>query len=84
VDELLMGFIAAGSLFAGLFFYKFWHLTRDRFFLYFAWSFWIEAVNRVALALFEESETSPVFYGIRLVAYGLIIMAIWHKNRPRA
>jgi len=81
---LLTGAIALGLLIAGLFFFRFWRHTQDRFFLYFAASFWIEAVNRVALGLQPEaSESSPIFYGIRVLAYGLILLAIWQKNRPR-
>jgi hypothetical protein len=79
-----MGAIAAGSFFAALFFFRFWYQTRDRFFLYFAASFFLEAVNRVALALAPQaSEHEPLFYLIRLVAYGLILAAIWQKNRQR-
>jgi hypothetical protein len=84
MDQMLMGGIAVGWLVAGLFFFRFWRHTRDRFFLYFALSFWIEALNRVALGLLAgSSENDPVFYGIRLVSYGLILLAIWQKNRPR-
>lgn len=84
MDLLLTGGIAVGSLMVGLFFFRFWRNTRDRFFLYFAASFWIEAANRVALGLVPDaSERSPIFYGIRVLAYGLILMAIWQKNRPR-
>ncbi len=79
-----MGAIAAGSGFAGLFFFRFWRHTRDRFFLFFAGSFWLEAINRVALALLPyANEQEPLFYLVRLVAYGLIIAAIWQKNRGR-
>ncbi|HET6829184.1 MAG TPA: DUF5985 family protein [Ramlibacter sp.] len=84
MNQMLMGGIAVGWLVAGLFFFRFWRHTRDRFFLYFALSFWIEALNRVALGLLAgSSENDPVFYGIRLVSYGLILLAIWQKNRPR-
>ena len=84
MEQLLMGAIAAGSGFAGLFFFRFcWH-TRDRFFLFFAGSFWLEAINRVALALVEHAdEQEPLFYLFRLVAYALILAAIWQKNRGR-
>jgi hypothetical protein len=79
-----MGAIAAGSAFAGLFFFRFWHQTRDRFFLFFAGSFWLEAINRAALAVVPHaSEQEPLFYLVRLVAYGLILAAIWQKNRRR-
>ncbi|MCE3272222.1 MAG: putative rane protein [Ramlibacter sp.] len=84
MQDLLMGAIAAGSGFAGLFFFRFWRHTRDRFFLFFAGSFWLETLNRVALALLPyANEHEPLFYLVRLVAYGLIIAAIWQKNRGR-
>lgn len=83
MEQMLMGSIAMGWAVAGLFFFRFWRHTRDRFFLFFAASFWIESVNRLALGVWANaSETHPVFYGIRLVAYGLILLAIWQKNRP--
>ncbi|MGV3494515.1 MAG: DUF5985 family protein [Ramlibacter sp.] len=84
MEQLIMGAIAAGSFFAGLFFFRFWRQTRDRFFLFFAGSFWLEALNRLALALVPlASEQEPLFYLVRLVAYGLIIAAIWHKNSQK-
>jgi hypothetical protein len=83
--EIITGAIAMGWLVAGLFFFRFWRQTRDLFFLWFALSFWIESVNRVALAvLAETSEDTPLIYLFRLLAYGLILLAIWQKNRPRA
>ena len=83
MNDLLMGAIAAGNLVAGLFFFRFWRSTHDRFFLYFALSFTIEAANRAALALTVSSELEPVFYLVRVVAYGLIVLAILQKNRGR-
>lgn len=84
MSQMLMGAIAAGLIVAGLFFFRFWRQTRDRFFLLFAASFWLEAVNRIALALLEHAdEQEPLFYLVRLVAYGLILAAIWQKNRTR-
>ena len=82
MEQMLIGGIAVGWFVTGLFFFRFWRHTRDRFFLYFALSFWIEAFNRVALGLAEgSSESDPVFYGVRVVSYGLILLAIWQKNR---
>jgi hypothetical protein len=84
MNQMLMGAIAVGSLMVGLFFFKFWRRSGDRFFLFFALSFWIEAANRVALALLSGSnELAPLIYGLRVVAYGLILVAIIQKNRPR-
>ena len=85
MNQMLIGAVALGSLLAGLLFFRFWRHSRDRFFLYFALSFWIEGVNRVALGLMVyASEDDPLFYSVRIVAYGLILAAIWQKNRPRA
>lgn len=81
MNQLLMGAIAFGSLLAGLFFFRFWRSSRDRFFLYFALSFWIEGINRIALGLLTASEDTPIFYGVRIIAYGLILVAILQKNR---
>ena len=36
MEQMLTGAIAVGSLVAGLFFFRFWRHTRDRFFLWFA------------------------------------------------
>jgi hypothetical protein len=83
-DQMLTGAIALGSLLAALYFLRFWRQTRDRFFLYFALSFAIEGCNRIALGLVPHAdENEPLFYGVRLLAYGLILLAIWQKNRPR-
>jgi hypothetical protein len=82
--QMLAGAIALGWLVAGLFFFRFWRQTRDRFFLWFALSFWIESVDRVLLGLYVGAqEDSPLYYGMRVVSYGLILLAIWQKNRPR-
>ena len=84
MNQMLMGAIAVASLLAGLFFFRFWRDSRDRFFLYFALSFWLEGLNRLALGLLmDPRETAPIVYSVRLVAYGLILLAIWQKNRPR-
>jgi hypothetical protein len=47
-------------------------------------SFFVEAANRVNIAVNHAwSEGSPVYYVVRLVAFGLIVLAIWDKNRSR-
>ncbi len=83
LNEILLGAIAMASFVAGLYFLKFWRSTHDRFFLFFAIAFWIEAVNRVLLALMNPlPEEFPIFYLIRLFAFGLILFAIVDKNLP--
>ena len=83
---LMLGAIAMGSMVAGLLFLRYWRDGRDRFFLLFALSFFVEGANRIALALSERpNEGSPWYYGVRVVAYSLILLAILEKNRkPRA
>lgn len=85
MNQMLTGAITVASLLVGLFFFRFWRDTRDRFFLYFALSFWIEACNRIALGLLVDAdEDGALFYSVRILAYGLILLAIWQKNRrPR-
>ena len=79
---LILGAIAMGCFVAGLMFLRFWRDSHDRFFLLFALSFFVEACSRVLLAVSPRpNEGTPWLYGIRLLAYGLILLAIWEKNR---
>ncbi len=84
MNDLLFGAIGMGSLIVALFFFRYWRSTRDTFFLYFSLSFLIESANRLALGLLVASELEPVFYMVRIVAYGLIVVAILQKNRKRS
>jgi hypothetical protein len=82
--EFLIGVIAAISLVISMFFFRFWRRTKDRFFIFFALSFFIEACNRTMMAAIPGwLESSPSFYMIRLLAYTLIIIAILDKNRKK-
>lgn len=82
-DLLLLGAMAMGSLTIGIIFLRLWRDSGDRFFLWFAISFVLQGVNRLALALAESPrEGHPVHYGFRLAAYLLIVWAIIEKNRP--
>jgi uncharacterized protein DUF5985 len=82
LNVMLLGAIAMACLVAGMFFLRFWQQSHDRFFLLFASSFFLEAMNRAALAISPHpSDGAPVFYGVRLVAFMLILVAIADKNR---
>lgn len=84
MNTMLLGAIVMASSVIGLFFLRFWRSTGDRFFLFFALSFIIDAVNRLALGPSSQMEdNSPFYYIIRLVSYGLILFAIYDKNRPK-
>jgi hypothetical protein len=86
MNGILVGAIAMGSFVAGLFFLRFWKSTGDRFFLFFAVSFFIEGLNRLLLgqSMQEEGPQQSIFYLLRVIAYGLILYAIWEKNRPNS
>lgn len=84
MNLMLLGAIAMGSFVASLFFLRFWRVTHDRFFLFFAISFCVEGLDRVLqgfTSLSEEQE--PLFYLVRLVTYLLILVAIVDKNRKK-
>ena len=82
MNAFLAGAVALGSLVIVLFFLRYWRASGDRFFLWFALFFFIEAADRVLLTfIYSMQEDEPVPYLIRLAAYGLILYAIWEKNR---
>lgn len=83
MNDALLGAIGVASFVAGLFFLRYWRSSGDRFFLFLMLSFWIEAGNRmVMLHTRSWSEDQPAHYWVRLLSYGLILWAIWDKNRP--
>lgn len=84
-NDLLLGAIAMASMVIALFFLRFWRSTKDRFFLYFALSFFIDGMDRLFLAPVSPStDDAPEYYLVRLFAYSLILFAIFDKNRPRS
>lgn len=80
----LAGAIAMASLTVALIFLRYWKSTGDRFFLYFALSFALETVSRILFLVHHAGPHEPLIYLIRLVAYGLIMVAIVEKNRTPA
>lgn len=82
LSAVVSGALVAGYAVAGLFFLRFWRETRDRLFGIFAAAFWLLAVQRAALALSSDPNGDQVLlYGIRLLAFVLILVAIVDKNR---
>ena len=80
----LQGAVAMGCAVAGLFFLKFWQQSRDRLFLRFALAFWMLAVSYATLSLiFLGSDWRVSVFVLRLFAFGLILFAIFDKNRRR-
>jgi hypothetical protein len=84
VTLFISGLLVMGYAVAGLFFLRFWKLSRDRLFAFFAAAFWLLALQRGALATLESDRQigSAWLYVVRLLAFLLILAAIVDKNRP--
>ena len=78
--SFLQGAITMGFAVAGLFFFRFWRDTLDRLFLFFALSFWLQAMTRVALSLVGQPDERAYWYLVRLLAFLLLAVAIAMKN----
>lgn len=82
VNLVVSGMLVAAYAVASLFFLRFWNETRDRLFGIFAGAFFLLGLQRLLLALMETSPGGTVWlYGIRLLAFVLILGAIVDKNR---
>jgi len=81
LDAYLAGAVSVACFVIVLFFLRFWRSTRDTFFVLLAMSFALEGLTRGASAILQFTDDNPFFYGPRVIAYGLIIVAIWRKNR---
>ena len=83
--HVMLGAIVMACVVAALFFLRFWRKTRDRLFALFAAAFALLAVNWIALAFTGRDEPFRVaLYGVRLIAFVVILLAIVDKNRGRA
>ena len=79
---MLQGATAMGCVALAVFFLRFWVRSRDRLFAIFSGAFAVFAINRVMLVMLVSSqETDVLIYGIRAVAFGLLMLAILDKNR---
>jgi len=81
IPNFLGGAIVFGYALIGLFFLKFWKRTRDAFFGYFAFAFFVLGIGRVIEAIVRTQEAdTPAVYLFRLLAFVIIVFAIMHKN----
>jgi hypothetical protein len=82
MSDLLAGGTAVACAAIGVFFLRYWARTRDRLFVMFAIAFWIYGANRVALSIAGDADEDRVWlYGLRFVAFVIILVAIVDKNR---
>jgi hypothetical protein len=67
-----------------LFFLRFWRAMDDPLFGLFSAALWLLSASWLLLAsLNPVADAQPYIYGIRLVAFLLIIVAIVQKNREQ-
>lgn len=82
VEQFLYGAVVMGFAVATLLFASYWRRTRQRLFLTFAASFALLALNYAWLAITQiPVEERSSLYLVRLLAFGLIIVAIYQSNR---
>lgn len=78
----LQGATAMGMLALALCFLRFYRRSEDRLFLWFSIAFAVLCVNRVAMvALATTDETELAIFGVRALAYAMLLAAIVDKNR---
>ena len=82
----LNGGIAIAALAVGLVFLKFWRVSRDRFFIFFAAAFWAFALGATLRTIFATTGEHGhfVFLLPRLLGFVIIVVAILDKNRRGA
>lgn len=79
---VLSGLVAGFALVAALHFRLSAKKTGDVFFDLFAAAFVLFAVNSVAVGVVRGDDAGvAVLYLIRLLAFVIILVAVWHKNR---
>ncbi len=80
-DSFLLGFIAACSLVAALFFLRFWKSTQDLLFIAFAVFFLIQGACYIAIvSLPHPNEGSLWLFLLRLLSVLVVLGAIIWKN----
>jgi hypothetical protein len=86
ITVFLQGISSMAAYTSGLFFLRFWRNTRDSLFGFFGAAFWLLGLSWTLLALLAPTQdTRPYVYGLRLVAFALIIAGTVSKNRqPRS
>ncbi len=84
IDIFLLGYIAACSLVAGLFFIRFWKDTRDLLFVSFAIYFIIRGGSDAFIASFDHPNWGSLWlFALRPFSVLIILAAILRKNTDR-
>jgi hypothetical protein len=79
--DFISGAITTAYLVSALYFLKFFRRTGDALFAWFAAAFLVFAIQRFALFVVGNGdETDAIIYGVRLIAFLMILFAIVQKN----
>ena len=80
--SFLWGALTVETAVAALFFARYWRVSGDRFFGYFALAFGFMTLNWIAVSTIDPKlEATHYAYLLRLAAFALIIAGILNKNR---
>lgn len=80
--QYIHGALVMGCFVVGLKFLKYWAVSRDRFFIFFAAGFLVFALGwGLRTLLPAATEHAHLAYVPRLLAFLLILIAIFDKNR---
>ena len=83
--DFLSGAVAFGYAVCALFFLRFWRRTRDELFIAFGLAFMLLGIGQAVLGLANiPTEERGSLYLIRLLAFVIILFAIFRKNRANA
>lgn len=80
----MWGVLAMASCVAALFFLRFWRATRERLFVFFALAFAGLTANWLGLAVINhptDEAQQEYAYIVRLVAFVILLIGIFDKNR---
>ena len=82
--QFVWGLLTMETAVAALIFLRFWRVSNERLFLFFALAFASMAINWVGLSSVDPPlESQHYVYLFRLLAFILIIIGIFDKNRGR-
>lgn len=79
----MYGALVVMCLLAALFFLRYWYLSKDRFFIWFASAFATFAINWALAGSALISEHASSVYAFRLLGFMQIVAAILVKNRVK-
>ena len=82
MKQFCWGMLTMAGLVASLFFLRYWKVSGERLFAYFAVAFALLAVNWLVLAAIDPAfEARHLIYLIRLAAFIVMIVGIVDKNK---